>query len=83
MEVAPFGSGAFYRFFDTSGALFDLLKCRYKKEVFNAMQETIYVGLDLGSSRCQQTVIGADGSDGVSVQLRFFANKVETRVRRW
>ena len=25
------------------------------------MQETIYVGLDLGSSRCQQTVMGADG----------------------
>lgn len=26
------------------------------------MQETIYVGLDLGSSRCQQTVINGDGS---------------------
>ncbi len=25
------------------------------------MQETIYVGLDMGSSRCQQAVIGADG----------------------
>jgi len=25
------------------------------------MQETIYVGLDLGSSRCQQSVLGADG----------------------
>jgi len=25
------------------------------------MQETIYVGLDLGSSVCQQTVLGADG----------------------
>ncbi len=25
------------------------------------MQETIYVGLDMGSSRCQQVVIGADG----------------------
>ena len=26
------------------------------------MQETIYVGLDVGSSRCQQTVMNADGS---------------------
>jgi hypothetical protein len=26
------------------------------------MQESIYVGLDLGSSRCHQTVINADGS---------------------
>ncbi len=26
------------------------------------MQETIYVGLDLGSSRCQQAVIDGDGS---------------------
>jgi len=26
------------------------------------MQETIYVGLDLGSSRCQQTAINGDGS---------------------
>ncbi len=26
------------------------------------MQETIYVGLDMGSSRCQQAVIGADGT---------------------
>ncbi len=25
------------------------------------MQETIYVGLDLGSSVCQQTVLGGDG----------------------
>ena len=25
------------------------------------MQETIYVGLDLGSSRCQQTVMSAEG----------------------
>ena len=25
------------------------------------MQEQIYVGLDMGSSRCQQAVIGADG----------------------
>jgi hypothetical protein len=26
------------------------------------MQQSIYVGLDLGSSRCHQTVINADGS---------------------
>ena len=26
------------------------------------MQESIYVGLDLGSSRCQQAIINADGS---------------------
>ncbi len=26
-----------------------------------AMQETIYVGLDLGSSVCQQTVMSGDG----------------------
>ena len=26
------------------------------------MQEQIYVGLDMGSSRCQQAVIGADGT---------------------
>jgi len=26
------------------------------------MSESIYVGLDLGSSRCQQTVLGADGT---------------------
>ena len=25
------------------------------------MQKQIYVGLDMGSSRCQQAVIGADG----------------------
>ena len=25
------------------------------------MQETLYVGLDLGSSRCQQTVMSAEG----------------------
>jgi len=43
----------------TSSALFDLLN---QEGGFNkAMQETIYVGLDLGSSRCQQTVIGAEG----------------------
>ena len=26
------------------------------------MSESIYVGLDLGSSRCQQTALGADGT---------------------
>ena len=26
------------------------------------MQEQIYVGLDMGSSRCQQAVIGGDGT---------------------
>ena len=59
MKVAPFGSAASCLFFDFSGALFDLSN---KKEVYKkAMQESIYVGLDLGSSVCQQTVLGADG----------------------
>ena len=43
----------------TSSALFDLLN--QEGGFDKAMQETIYVGLDLGSSRCQQTVVGADG----------------------
>lgn len=33
------------------------------------MQQSIYVGLDLGSSRCQQTVLGADGALQLSRSL--------------
>lgn len=57
MKVSAFGSGAIYRFFDSSSALFN------PYEVINkTMQESIYVGLDLGSSRCQHTVMNEDGA---------------------
>jgi len=57
----------------TSSALFDLLN---QEGGFNkAMQETIYVGLDLGSSQCQQTVLSGVG-------VRRFSHVIATSEQR-
>jgi transposase len=68
MKVAPFGSVATYLFFDVQVHCLTFYK---REEVFRkAMQETIYVGLDLGSSFCCQSIINADGSPRSSRLVR-------------
>ena len=57
MKVGLFALGSSGLIFDSLVHSLTLLK---EEEVFT-MQEQTYVGLDMGSSRCQRAVIGVDG----------------------